>query len=158
MKFAVGDKAVDKTVIKPRTSFPVMEVVGVLGDALLLQFWGDGFSGEISKDPFTDEMYEPGSRSWREGLMRFTEEELFTPDEALAEIKKLEAAKSKLDDEFDGVRDQIAEKMAQAASLAKEAVALMTPFDRDFCDLRQECLPLYDALDEGGWRPSHMRC
>lgn len=158
MKFKVGDKAVDKTVIKPRTSFPVMEVVGVLGDALLLQFWGDGYDGEISKDTFTDEYNKPGTRSYREGVMRFLEEELFTTDEALAHIKSLEAAKSKLDEEFSGVRDQIAEKMAQAASLAKEAVELMKPFDRDFCDLRKECLPLYDALDEGGWRASHMRC
>jgi hypothetical protein len=47
MKFAVGDKVIEKSLLRARTSFPVYQVVGILDGALLAKFWGDGFDGKI---------------------------------------------------------------------------------------------------------------
>ncbi len=157
MKFSIDDKVIEKTAISAHTSYPVLKVVGVLGDALLVQYWGHGFDGDMQREDFLLDS-KPGSRVWREGIQRYQESELFTPEEAIAKLRRLELSKSKLDIEFEAVRNQIAEKLNQAATLVKEAGSIAKPFNRDFYDLKQECMPLYRALDDGGWSHSSMRC
>lgn len=155
MKFSVGDLVVEKTDIKAHTSYNTQKVVGIFEGALLLEHHGFAFDGEIHPEEYESEV---GSRSWRESLRRFQEEELFTPDEAVEELHRLEAAKSKLAEEFDAVRDQLHAKLQQAAALVKEAGELAKAHDKEFYDLRAECMPLYKALESGGWSHSHMRC
>jgi hypothetical protein len=136
MKFAVGDKVIEKARIMARASFPVYQVVGVLDGALLAKFWGDGFDGEIEEDTTRAEFDEPGSRSWREGIVRYQEDEVFSAEEAVAEWKRLGEEKSKLDTEFQELRAKIQSRMDQAAALVKEA----------------------QDMAESGWTSSSMRC
>lgn len=157
MKFNIGDKAVEKKLIQPYTSYPVMQVVGKLDEFLLLTWWGDCFDGDlIQQDYLLDS--KPGTRSFREGIMRFDEEEIFTPQEAHAEQKRLESEKSKLDAEFSKVQKEIEKKLHQAAMLVKEASALAKPLEKDLFDLKNEGMELYRALSAGGWSHSHMKC
>lgn len=157
MKFAVGDIVVEKTDIRPHTSYNTQKVSAVLDGFLLLEHHGFAYDGEIHEEEYTRDA-KPGSRSWRESLRRFQESELFTPEEALEELHRLEAAKKKLEDEFAAVRDQVQEKLTAAAKLAEEATAILTKHNKDYEDMLQECGPLYKALDKGGWRHSTMRC
>lgn len=155
MKFAIGDKAIDKKLVHAHTSYHVMEVVGVLDGDLLLRSWGFGFNGELTEDDYQSSR---GSRGWRQGIQRYSEDELFTHDEVVAELAVLEAAKSKMDEEFNAVRDLVRKNMEEAARLVKGATALVQPTGKDFYDLKQECMPLYQALTEGGWSHSSMKC
>jgi hypothetical protein len=157
MKFSIGDKAIEKKTIRAHTSYVVSEVVGTLDGALLLTHWGDGFDGEIRHYDFLDED-KPGTRGWREGIQRYQETELYTPAEAVEELHRLEAAKRDLDNAFEAIRDQIQTKMNQAAALVKDAGTLAKTYDREFFDLKQDCVALYRALEDGGWSHSHMSC
>lgn len=157
MKFAIGDRVVEKKDIRAHTSYNVQKVSAHLDGFLLLEHWGHGYDGELHEEDYS-EYNKPGSRGWRESLQRYQEEELFTPEEALAELRKLEEAKSKLDEEFGAVRDLIAANLKQAAELVETAASLAKKCDKDFEDLIQEGGALYKALDNGGWRHSTMRC
>lgn len=157
MKFDVGSLVVEKKSVRAHTSYNVQKVTAILNGALLLEHHGFGFDGEITAEDYS-EYNKPGSRGWRENLQRYQEEELFTPEEALAEISRLEAVKSKLDEEFGAVRDLIAANLQQAAELVETAASLAKKCDKDFEDLIQEGGALYKALDNGGWSHSTMRC
>lgn len=157
MKFAVGDIVVEKTDIRPHTSYNTQKVIAHLDGSLLLEHHGFAFDGEVHEEDFTRDS-KPGSRSWREGLRRFQESELFTPEEAVEQLHKLEAAKSKLEDEFAAVTDEIVGKLEQAAKLVDEAATMVDKSGHSFEDLVRECGPLYKALEKGGWRHSTMRC
>lgn len=155
MKFSIGDKVVEKSDCRAFSSYPVWEVVSFLQDDVLIVFWGDGFNGELHPTEWPD---EPGKRSWHESIHRFQESELLSLDEALNEIHRLEAVNNKLEEEFNSLRDQIQEKLAQAASLVEEVNALAAARNKDLCNLKDECKPLHKALEAGGWRSSYMRC
>lgn len=157
MKFQIKDKVIPKDSIKAHTNYLVSEVVGVLDGALLTMMWGDGFGEELHHYDFLEDS-KPGDRSWRGAIQRYQEDELFTPEEALAELRRLEGVKSKLEQDFEGVRSQVQEKMNKAAALVKEAGKLVEPTGKDFYDLTAECKELYLALNEGGWSHSTMRC
>lgn len=156
MKFRVGDLAIEKTLLRPHTSYNVNQVVAIVDGALLLENYGHAYDGEIH--PYNDEFNKPGSLGWRGSLRRFQEDELVTPDEAVAEIKRLEDAKAKLEKEFEGVRSQIQSKMDQAAALVQEAADLAKAYEKDFYDLRSDCRTLYQAMSNGGWSHSSMKC
>lgn len=155
MKFSIGDMVVEKEDIHPHTSYNVFKVVTILNGELLIKHYGCVFDGELSVEEFES---KPGGRCYRESFLRFQENELFTAQEADERILHLEAAKSKLENEFESVRSQIQEKLNQAAALVKEADALAKPFNKDFCILKSECGTLYHALNDGGWSHSSMRC
>jgi hypothetical protein len=157
MKFSIGDKAIQKKDIHANSSFPVYQVIGILNGDLLMTHWGSGYGEELNRYEFYDEDV-PGTRGWREGISRFQEEELFTTQEAMEELHRLEAINNKLNEEFNGVREQIQKKIEQAAVLVDEAYALAKPFDKDFFDLKKECSSLYHSLNDGGWSHSHMKC
>lgn len=155
MKFSIGDQVIDKKDIKPHTSYSVYQVVGYLDDAILVSHYGDGYDVEI----YSDECHsEHGSYSWRTDIIRFQEEELFSTTEAVDELHRLESDKARLDNEFEVIRVQIQKKMDQAAALVKEAAALAVPYEKYFCDLKRECMLLYDALNDGAWSHSSMGC
>lgn len=155
MKFSIGDKVVEKKMVKPLSSYPVLKIVGTLNGVLLLTNYGSGYDGEVHSDNWTD---EPGSRSWRSALEQYQEEELFSLEEAVEELRRLELAKKQLDKEFDGLLSQIQDKFDKAAILVQEADAMAKAFGRDFFQLKRESMALYRALDEGGWSHSHMSC
>lgn len=157
MKFSVGDKVVHKTAVKAHTSYPVDVVVGFLEGAVLTKGWGDGFGEEIRYYDFYDDE-KPGDRNWRSAISRYQESELFTPEEVVAELKRLEDNQSKLESEFESVRTSVQEKMDKAAALVKEASALVKPTGKDFYDLTREGEQLYRALQQGGWSHSTMSC
>ena len=157
MKFNIKDKVVPKDHLKAHTNYTVLEVVGSLDGNVLTMAWGDGFGEELHHYDFLEDT-KPGDRSWRGAIERYQESELFTPEEALVELRKLEAVKSKLESEFEGVRSQVQEKMKGAALLVSEAAQLVSPTGKDFYDLVSECKELYLALNEGGWSHSTMRC
>ncbi len=156
MKFAIGDLVVGKTGLHPHTNYSVDKVVAHLDGYLLVEYYGHAFDGEIH--PMQDHLNEPGSRHWREAIQRFSEDAFFTPEEALEEIHRLEGNKSKLNEEFELIRNSIREKLSKAADLVREADAIAKPFEKDFYDLKEECMPLYRAMDNGGWSHSSMKC
>ncbi len=155
MRFSIGDKVVKKTQLRAYTSYSVDEVVGILGDALLVSHYGTHFGDEIHKEDFFS---EPGSRGWKSSIERCLEEELLTLAEAEEEMTRLEAEKSKLEIEFEQLVPQIHEKLLAAAKLTNEAAALITGYNHSFRDIVDECGPLYKALKSGGWSHSTMRC
>lgn len=157
MKFAIGDKVIQKDLVAAHSSYPVLQVVGILDGVLLTMNWGDGFGGELTHYDFLEDV-EPGSRNWRNAISRYQESELFTPEEVVVELHRLEDIKSKLEQDFEGVRLQVQEKMNQAAAIVKEAGALVLPTGKELYDLTDECKELYVALDEGGWSHSTMQC
>lgn len=157
MKFAIGDKVVQKSSVRAHINYPVDIVVGFLGDAVLTMGWGDGFGDEIRHYDFYEDV-KPGDRSWRSAVSRYQEKELFTPEETVLELRRLEEVKSQLEKDFEGVRSQVQEKMDKAALLVQEASALVKPTGKDFYDLVNECEELYRALNKGGWSHSTMKC
>lgn len=157
MKFSVGDLVIEKAHIRARTSYNVSKVIAYLDGALLLEHYGHAYDGEIHYEDY-DDLNVPGSRTWREGLQRFQEQELFTPEEALKELKRLEEADSKLNQEFNDVKEQIVAKLEEAAKLANEAADMITKVDKTFEDMIYDCVSLYKALDRGGWSQSTMHC
>lgn len=157
MKFSIGDKIVERSLIRAHTSYPVYQVVGILDGNVLATHWGDGFDGELHHYDFYDDE-EPGSRSWRGAIQRYQESELFTPEEALAELRRLESAKSKLEMEFDAVKEVLKGKLDLAAKLADEAADLAVKHNKTFENVVDECVPLYKALKKGGWRHSTLQC
>jgi hypothetical protein len=156
MKFPIGTLVVEKKDIRPHTSYPISKVVGTLDGALLLGFWGFGYEGETKQEDFLGD--KPGSRSWREGIRRFQDHELFTTNEARAEQLRLETAKSILESEFDSIQDQIQTKLEQAAKLTDEVADLLVKHNKTFEDVLQETVPLYKAQRKGGWRHSTLQC
>jgi len=157
MKFAIGDKVIQKSSVRAHTNYPVDVVVGFLEDAVLTMGWGDGFGSEIRHYDFYEDV-KPGDRSWRSAVSRYQESELLTPEETLLELERLETVKSQLEKDFEGVREQVQTKMDQAALLVQEATVLVKPTGKDFYDLVQECKELYLALSKGGWSHSTMKC
>jgi hypothetical protein len=155
MKFSTGDKAVVKDHLEAHRSFGVFRVVGYLGAALLVEHYGSSFVGELHSETW---VAEPGTRGWRESVMRYSEEELFTLEEAADELRRLEAIQSKLDQEFEEVRDLILSKMFQATEIVKEAFGIAQMYQRDFSSLSSECRPLGRALMDAGWRASTASC
>lgn len=155
MKFSIGDLIIEKKTIEPHTSYVIYKVVATLDGALLAVHWGGGYGGDIHEDEWED---EPGSRSWRSALQRYQEEELFSLEEAEKERLRLEVSKNSLNQEFETIRDQLRSKLDQAAVLVREAGDLVKAHDKEFYDLKQECMPLYNALKDGGWSHSHMKC
>jgi hypothetical protein len=158
MKFAVGDKVVEKSLIRARTSFPVYQIVGLLDGCLLAKFWGDGFDGEIEEDQSRSEFDQPGSRCWREGIIRYQEDELFSAEEAIAEWRRLGEEKSKLDEEFQTLKAKIQDRMNKAAVLVKESQDMAESVGKELTDAYKECQPLFKSLRESGWTPSSMSC
>jgi len=157
MKFKIKDKVIPKDSIKANTNYLVAEVVAYLDGNVLTMMWGDGFGSELHHYDFLEDT-KPGDRSWGSAIHRYQESDLFTPEEALVELRRLEGVKSQLEQDFEGVRSQVEEKMNKAALLVQEAGALVEPTGKDFYNLTDECKNLYLALNEGGWSHSTMRC
>jgi hypothetical protein len=158
MKFSLGDKVIEKTSIRAHTNYTVSVVVAFLKEDVLTMMWGDGFGAELHHYDFLEDV-KPGERSWHSSIQRHQESELFTPEEALAELHRLEASTDKLNSEFEKVRTSIRAKLDAAATLIEEAAAIAKPFNKDLDDLsREECRKLYDAQDKNGWRASHIKC
>lgn len=158
MKFQIKDKVVPKDTIRAHTNYLVSEVVAYLDGNVLTMMWGDGFGEEIHHCDYMQDS-EPGDRSWGSAIHRYQESELFTPEEAITELHRLEAIKDKLTEEFEGVRAGIQAKLDAAAVLVQEAADIAKPFDKQLDDLsRNECRKLYDAQEKNGWRASHVRC
>ena len=157
MKFAVGDKVVEKAHLRAHTNWLIHKVVAILDGVYLTEFWGDGFAKEIH--PYEDDS-KPGSRSWRSSIQKFQESELISVEEAQVELSRLEEEKSKLESEFEGVRELVQKNLNDAAKLVRGAAELVkkTGSDKDFYDLVEEGKQLYLALNEGGWSHSTMRC
>src|SRR5258706_16478398 len=109
MKFSIGDKVVPKDSIRAHTNYLVSEVVAYLDGNVLTMMWGDGFGDEIHHYDFLEDT-KPGDRSWGSAIHRYQESDLFTPEEALVELRRLEAIKDNLNQEFEGVRASIQAK------------------------------------------------
>lgn len=155
MKFSIGDQVVEKSSLRAHTTYNVMKVVVILGDSFVLEHYGYGFDGEVNTDTYVIPL---GARGWREAFKRYREEELFTLEETVQELHRLEAAETKLNEEFEAVRYQIQAKLNSAALLAREAGEIAKAYNKKFFDLKEDCMPLYKALAEGGWSHSHMKC
>jgi hypothetical protein len=158
MKFQVKDKVVPKDSIRAHTNYLVSEVVAYLDGNVLTMMWGDGFGDEIHYYDFLEDT-KPSDRSWGTAIHRYQESDLFTPEEAITELRRLEAIKDNLNEEFEGVRANIQAKLDAAAVLVEEAAAIAKPFNKELDDLsRDECRKLYEAQEKNGWRASHVRC
>lgn len=156
MKFSIGDLVVEKKELRPHTSYNIHKVVAFLDGDLLATHYGYAFDGEVN--PESGFNSEPGSRGWRTNIIRLEEKELCTPEEALIELHSLEAAKSKLEAEFESIRDQVKTNLDQATLFVKKAFEVIKPLNKEFRDLTQECSDLFIALDDGGWAHSTLSC
>lgn len=157
MKFSIDDQVAERCDIHPRSSFNIYKVIGFFEGAVLATWWGHAYDGDVMREDFLLDN-KPGTRSFRTAILRFEEKELITPEEAFAEQKVQEAARNKMEEEFEGLRSQIREKMDQASLLVDEAVATLASYGKSFIDLQEECSLLSNALDRGGWRESSMHC
>jgi hypothetical protein len=155
MKFSIGSFIIEKTSIEPNTSYEIEKVIGILDGTLLAVNYGTSFNGEIHENNYEN---LPGTKSWREAIQRYREEEVFTIVEAEAERHRLQEAQNKLAQDFELVKDQLKSKLDRAAELVREAGDLARAHKKEFYDLRPECMPLYHALKDGGWVHSHMSC
>lgn len=157
MKFSIGDKVIEKKRLQAHTSYCVEQVVAYLDGNVLATMWGDGFGGELHKYDYLEDS-EPGDRSWRSAISRYVEDELCTPEEALAELQRLEASKGSLEEQFNKALPMIQSKLDKAAILVKEAAAIVLPLDKEFYDTTEAGKELFLALKEGGWSHSTMSC
>lgn len=155
MKFSIGDLVIDKKDVKAYTSYNVKKAVGILEGTLLLEYYGDGFGGEINP---SDWIVESNTREWRSAIERYLEGDLLTPEEVVAELNKLQKEKDNLNKEFDQIRSRLEIKLKQAASLVEEVGIITKTYNKELSDLKNECKPLYQALDNGGWSHSSMSC
>lgn len=69
-----------------------------------------------------------------------------------------EAAKAKLEDDFEALQDQLRDKLQQAADLINEAQKEAQAHGHSLVDMYDATSPLMDALDEAGWRTSSLGC
>lgn len=159
MKFQIKDKVVPKDTVRAHTNYLVHQVVGFLDGHVLTKMWGDGFGGELHHYPFDDDT-PVGGRNWRSAIQRYQESELLTPEEALIELRRIEAEKDKFEAEFEGVRELVGKNLNDAAKLVQEAANLVkkTGADKDFYNMVGECKELFLALKDGGWSHSTMQC
>lgn len=155
MTFAIGDLVADKENLKAWTSFAALRVVGTLDDAVLCEYYGDGYDGEVSKMSW---VIDRSSSQWREGIVRFMPQDLCTMAQAFQMVRDLENAKDNLEKQFEKVRGLLQGKLDQAAALVSEVATIAQDHGKDFFELKRECMPLYQALDGGGWSHSHMQC
>ena len=155
MKFSIGDLVVEKKVIHSNSSYVVQKVVGVIDDSFLTEHYGYSYDGLAHPETYKS---EPGSRNWRSSFQRYQEKELFSFKEAEEQHQRLKEAENKLNQEFEFVREQVQANLNQAAALIQEAGTLAKAHNQDFFGLRDECMPLYKALEAGGWSHSHMKC
>lgn len=158
MKFSIGDFVVDKKDIHAHTSYTVSKVVSLLDNDYLVSDHGVAYDDELHAFDNYINYGKPGSKGWRQSILRYQENELFSFEEAVQELKILESVKDKLNQEFESFRKDIRDKMAQAAILVREAGEFAKNCDKTFFDLKQECMPLFNALEGGGWSHSHMQC
>lgn len=158
MKFNINDLVIVKDSIQPNTNVLIYKVAIHHNGDYLLKFHGDLYPFASAEIHEYDHDFGPRTRSWRSSFQRYEEDELISLDDGLVEWKRLTESKSQMETEFTAVRSKVEEKMQAAVAIVKEVNALILPLDKDLCDLRKECKPLYEALDEGGWRSSHFRC
>ena len=156
MKFSIGDLVVEKKDLRPNTSYNVHKIVSFLDESLLCNHFGFGFDGEITSE--SSSLPVRGTRSWRANIVRLEENEVCTTEEALTEIHNLEAAKSKIEAEFESMRDLVKTNIDQATAFIKNANEILKPHNKTFFDLSTECSELFIALDDGGWSHSTMKC
>lgn len=157
MKFQVGSLVVMKKTLQAKTSYVVHKVVGHLDGALLLEVIGSGFGSEILCDVLHSDT-KIGSFNWRQGISRALESDVLSVEDTLVELRKLEEAKSKLEEEFSLVESEIIQKLDQAAVLTEDAASLIKKHNKKFNDVLKGCKPLYEALKAGGWSHSTMQC
>lgn len=156
MRFNVSDLVVDKSTVRPHTSYEVYKVSAILDGFYLLEHYGSGYEGEIHPDEWDDEL---GSRSWRSAFIRYQESELITPEEYLQEKKKLEDEQSRLNSEFEVVRAQFQENLDKAADLINQATTMAEACQKDIrSSLKNDFRNLFHALDKAGWSASFTRC
>lgn len=148
MKFNIGDLVSEKDTIKAYTSYSIYEVVGVLGDHYLLEFYGNVFDGDNVK---SDYVSEEGTSGWHGAIFRYKAGELFTLDEAKEELHRLEAIESALNADFEKIKAEIQDKLNAAANLVRQATKLLEPLNRDLFKLKGEGWQLHNALTQGGW-------
>jgi mevalonate kinase len=156
-KFSNGDLVVCKEDIEASISCCVLKVLLNLDDAVLTTMWGDMYNDGVHEydDDYED---EPGSNRWRKSIVRYQESELLSVEDASKEKKKLELEREKLDKEFEEIREQVRVNMEQASILVEAAAKIIKYCDKEFRDLKQECRPLHNALESGGWSHSTMSC
>jgi hypothetical protein len=134
MKYAIGDMVVPKKDIRHGRHWDPYKIVGTLPNGkYVVEIDADYISG-------------------------YSEHELISEKEANVIKAVQEAEQNKLDAEFESVRGQLANNLKQATELVKKSIALAGKAKKDFHDLKEECRPLFNALNEGGWTPSSIKC
>jgi hypothetical protein len=152
MKYPIGQLVCVKADIQAYTTCSVFTVIGSLNNdpdsppTYVAEFSGYiSSNGEHKPDAYIPEF---GSGEWSELIRRLLESSLCSLEEAFQEQKRLEAIKDILDRQFTWVRNQVKEKLDQAALLVKEAHGLTKPFDKHLSWLQPECKELVTALEE----------
>ncbi len=88
---------------------------------------------------------------------RGTEVKEWDPATTLSEAEANEKL-SKMEEEYNAVAAQVAEKVAAAAALLNEASSIADKKGFDLQSMYEEVRPLMRALDNAGWSTSSMSC
>jgi hypothetical protein len=156
MRFKIDDLVVMKADVQARRSYEAYKVALIFRDSYLLEHYGSVWEGKITQEDWES---EPGSRSWREALIRYQESELFTFEEAVQEQRKLEVEKSRLANEFEAVHAQFRENLDKAADLINQSSTMAEACNKEIRDsLKSDFRNLFHALDRAGWSASFTRC
>lgn len=92
-------------------------------------------------------------------LQKVTLRSLITGEEANKLQVELQAAKTKLEAEFQLVAKEVAKKLTAAAKLIEEAGVVATKAGRDLAsDFYQETHQLENAMERAGWNTSSWHC
>lgn len=84
---------------------------------------------------------------------------LLNEADGLAENKRLQDEKDRLEHEFEITKEAIAEKLAAAAKLINEAANIAANKDVSILDsMYEETRELEDAMENAGWRTSSWHC
>jgi tyrosine-protein phosphatase YwqE len=134
MRFHMGDKVVCKKDIKVHYHFDAGEVIALLADNYYIVEWDPDFVG------------------------KYAEESLVTEKEAGVIKAVQEAERNKIESEFETIRGQLQANLAQATELVSKSVELAKKHKKNFRDLKSECMPLFRAINDGGWSPSSIKC
>lgn len=112
-------------------------------------------AAEPVKDPLTGDLKV--YVKWDATYLNPSPSEVLVSDIDLEE--KVQAKATKLEEEFAAYEKQVVAKMKEAGKLIREANKLAKKAGLDgLNDMYEATGPLYDAMDDAGWRTSSFNC
>jgi len=139
-KFSIGDRVVKKSSLNICFELMVGEVIALRPRNIFVVEW--------DSDPTYNQIY----------VERLEADELISELESKTYLAIQKAEQSKLDAEFEAVKENIFAKIKLAATSINEAVILCKAANKDFHDLGKEVQDLVKSFKNAGWTSSSLQC